>query len=139
MGWHRSGDCLRPCISADWYCPSGLHIACHLLPQLHLCRAIGHSCRRAFDIPSLATCNRFAFARLFGERLRIVAQYHVKMRRSEIAGVVFVLWVSGTLFSSPLPVYLLLRPISSRKRYIASIAVAAVALVLWFGMKKITG
>jgi hypothetical protein len=71
--------------------------------------------------------------------LRIIAKYHDTMRPSEIAGVVFVLWVSGTLLSSPLPVYLLLRPMPSRKRYIASIAVAAAALALWFGMKKITG
>jgi hypothetical protein len=71
--------------------------------------------------------------------LRIVAQYDDTMRASEIASVVFVLWVIGTLFSSPLPVYLLLRPMSSRKRYIASIAVGAAALALWFGMKKITG
>ena len=70
---------------------------------------------------------------------RIVAKYHDTMRAGEIASVVFVLWGIGTLFSLPLPVYLLLRPMSSRKRYIASIAVAAVALALWLGMKKITG
>ncbi len=57
---------------------------------------------------------------------------------SQIAGVLFGFWAIGTLLSSPLPIYFLLRPMASSQRYRYAIAIVAIGLALWFGIKKIT-
>jgi len=59
--------------------------------------------------------------------------------RGEILQVAFVFWALGTLSSSPVPIYFLLRPLAPRHRYIAGAVIAAVAIALSLGVKKITG
>jgi len=43
------------------------------------------------------------------------------------------------LLSSPLPIYLLLRPLQRQQQKIAFIVIAAVALAIWVTLKRITG
>jgi hypothetical protein len=71
---------------------------------------------------------------VIGDDLRLNAVY-----RSELSSLAYVFWASGTLLSSPLPIYFLLKPLAMRQRYIASIVIGAIALALWFGIKRITG
>ena len=71
---------------------------------------------------------------VIGDNLRLGS-----MHRSEILRVAYVFWALGTLLSSPLPIYFLLRPLTWRRRYVFGIAIAAVALALWLGIKRITG
>ncbi|MBZ5722492.1 MAG: hypothetical protein LAO03_19295 [Acidobacteriia bacterium] len=71
---------------------------------------------------------------VIGDNLRLNA-----IHRSEIPSVAYVFWVVGTLLSSPLPIYFLLKPLVPRQRYIVGITIGAVAFVLWFGLKRITG
>lgn len=59
--------------------------------------------------------------------------------RREIPRVAFVFWALGILSSSPAPIYLLLSPLTPRRRYIAGAVIAAVAIALSLGLKKITG
>jgi hypothetical protein len=73
-------------------------------------------------------------AAVVGDNLRLNA-----IHRSEIPSVAYVLWAGGTLLSSPLPVYFLLKPLAPRQRYIVSMLIGAVALALWLGLKRITG
>jgi hypothetical protein len=58
---------------------------------------------------------------------------------SEIAGIAFLFWALGTLLSSPVPIYFLLRPLAPRQRYAFGVVLAVAALALWFGIKRITG
>jgi hypothetical protein len=58
--------------------------------------------------------------------------------RSQIASVTFVFWALGTLLSSPVPIYFLLRPSTPRQRYVYGIAIATTAIALWLGLKGIT-
>jgi hypothetical protein len=60
------------------------------------------------------------------------------MHRTEIVPVAYVFWASGTLLSSPIPIYLFLKPLTGRRRNIACICIGAIAIALWFGMKSIT-
>ena len=69
-----------------------------------------------------------------GDNLRLNA-----IHRSEVPSVAYVFWAGGTLLSSPLPIYFLLKPLVPRQRYVVGIIVGAVAYVLWFGLKRITG
>ncbi len=71
---------------------------------------------------------------VLGDALRLNA-----MHRSEVPAGAFVFWAGGTLFSSPLPVYLALRPLSVRQCCIAAPIIALGALLLWLGIKSITG
>ena len=67
--------------------------------------------------------------------------HNIRLRaihRSEIPSVVYVLWGLGTLLSSPLPIYYLLRPMAARQRYLAGITIAIAAFVLWLGIRRIT-
>lgn len=61
------------------------------------------------------------------------------IHRSEIPSMAYVLWAGGTLLSSPLPIYFLLKPLALRQRYIVGIIIGATALALWFGLRRITG
>jgi hypothetical protein len=61
------------------------------------------------------------------------------MPSSEIARVAFVLWTSGTLLSSPVPIYFLLRPLTWRQRCVSGVVIAAVSFALWLGLKRNTG
>ena len=61
------------------------------------------------------------------------------MPRSEIVSVMYVFWTMGILLSSPLPIYLLLRPLQRRQQNIALIVIGAVALAMWIALKRITG
>jgi hypothetical protein len=69
-----------------------------------------------------------------GDNIRLNA-----IHRSQIPTVAFVFWAGGTLLSSPLPIYLLLKPLSSRRRNIVAIMIMAVAIVLCLGLRRITG
>jgi hypothetical protein len=69
-----------------------------------------------------------------GDNLRLNA-----IHRSEIPSVAFGFWAGGTLLSSPLPIYSLLKPLRSRQRYIVAILIVAIALALSLGLKRITG
>lgn len=60
---------------------------------------------------------------VLGDNLRLHA-----IRYNQVPGLVFGFWAFGVLFSSPLPVYFLLRPLKGRRRYLAGILVAVVAL-----------
>lgn len=55
----------------------------------------------------------------------------------QIATVLFGFWALGTLPSSPVPVYFLLRPMTPRRRYLYGIAIVAIGVGLWFGIKRI--
>jgi hypothetical protein len=59
--------------------------------------------------------------------------------RSEIPRVAFVFWALGTLSSSPVPICFLLMPMTRRRRFVAGTVLAAVALALWIGIKRIAG
>jgi hypothetical protein len=61
------------------------------------------------------------------------------IHRNEIPSVAYVFWAGGTLLSAPFPIYFLLRPLKARQRYIAAVAIGAVAFLLWLGIRKITG
>jgi hypothetical protein len=69
-----------------------------------------------------------------GDNLRLNA-----IHRNEIASTAYVFWAGGTLLSSPLPIYLLLKPLAPRQRYIWGITVGAIAVALWVGIIRITG
>jgi hypothetical protein len=71
---------------------------------------------------------------VIGDNLRLNA-----IHRSQIPSVAYVFWAGGTLLSSPLPIYLLLKPLALRQRYIVGIIIGVVAVALWFGLKRITG
>jgi hypothetical protein len=71
---------------------------------------------------------------VIGDNLRLNA-----IHRNEIPSTAYVFWASGTLLSSPLPIYFLLKPLALRQRYIVGIIIGATALALWFGLKRITG
>src|SRR5881296_2722705 len=71
---------------------------------------------------------------VIGDNLRLGS-----MHRNEIVWVTYVFWAIGTLLSSPLPIYFLLRPLPRRRRYVFGIAIAAVGLALWLLLKRITG
>jgi hypothetical protein len=71
---------------------------------------------------------------VIGDNLRLHAIF-----RSEILPVTYVFWAGGTLLSSPLPIYFLLKPLALRQRCIVGIVIASITLALWFGLKRITG
>lgn len=71
---------------------------------------------------------------VIGDNLRVNA-----INRSQIPSVAYVFWAGGTLLSSPLPIYFLLKPLALRQRFIVGIIVGAIALALWIGIKRITG
>jgi hypothetical protein len=54
--------------------------------------------------------------------------------RREIVSVSFLFWAVGTLLSSPVPAFLLLRSVTPRHRYVFG----ALIVVLWVGVKRIT-
>lgn len=60
------------------------------------------------------------------------------VRHSEIPRVLFVFWVLGTLFSSPLPIYFFLKPMNWGARAIWGVSIVAVGIAIWLGMKRIT-
>ena len=60
------------------------------------------------------------------------------IQRGDIASMVYVFWAGGTLLSSPLPIYFLLRWVPARRRYLAAIAIAMVAVAMWTGIRRIT-
>src|SRR5579863_10179540 len=70
---------------------------------------------------------------IVGDNLRLNA-----IHRSEVAALAFVFWAGGTLFSAPVPVYLFLRQMDIRQRYIWGVILALVALVLAVCIKRIT-
>jgi len=61
------------------------------------------------------------------------------IHRSQVPSVAFGFWAGGTLLSSPLPIYFLLKPLRSRQRYIVAILILAIALALSLGLKRNTG
>jgi hypothetical protein len=112
----------------------GIYVACFVFVVQFVILVAGRLKFIAWQLAIVSSSLAF-----LADDLRIVAKYHANMYPSEVLSVLFVMWGMGTLFSSPLPVYFLLRPMASKKRYVASISVAAAALALWFGMKRITG
>lgn len=71
---------------------------------------------------------------VIGDNLRLNA-----IHRDEIRSAAYVFWAGGTLVSSPLPIYFVLKPLAPRQRYIVGVIIGAIALGLWFGLKRITG
>ncbi|MGA9389504.1 MAG: hypothetical protein WBV69_03570 [Candidatus Sulfotelmatobacter sp.] len=61
------------------------------------------------------------------------------VQRNEILSTAYVFWAGGTLLSSPLPIYLVLKPLAPSKRFIFAMVIGVIALTLWVGIKKITG
>jgi hypothetical protein len=59
--------------------------------------------------------------------------------RHEMFKVVFVFWAAASLFSSPVPIYTLLRSTTPRNRIIFGCAIVLVGVALWLGVKRITG
>jgi len=59
--------------------------------------------------------------------------------RGEIPRVAFLFWALGTLSSSPVPIYFLLRPLTPRRRCIAGAVIAGLAIALSLGLEKIAG
>ena len=53
--------------------------------------------------------------------------------------VIFVFWAVGSLLSSPVPIYTLLRPMTLRNRFIFGFGIILVGVALWLGVKRITG
>ena len=70
---------------------------------------------------------------IIGDNLRLNA-----IHRKELVGAAYVFWACGTLLSSPLPIYFLLRPLETRRRFIVGGIIVIVALTLGLGIKKIT-
>jgi len=52
--------------------------------------------------------------------------------------IVFVFWATGTIASSPAPLYWYLRRLQGRTRQVACIAAAILAVVLWVLIQRIT-
>jgi hypothetical protein len=71
---------------------------------------------------------------VIGDNLRLNA-----IHRSEIPPTAYLLWASGTLLSSLLPMYFVLKPLALRQRCIVGIIIGAISLALWFGIKRISG
>lgn len=69
---------------------------------------------------------------VIGDNVRLNAGH-----RAEIAAVAYVFWASGTLLSSPVPIYFMLRPLTPSRRLIFSIMIALLAIALWCGVKRI--
>ena len=69
-----------------------------------------------------------------GDNLRIGA-----IDRRELLKVLFVFWAVGNLLSSPVPTYVLLRSMTVRSRLIFGFAMVLAGVVLWLGVKRITG
>lgn len=61
-----------------------------------------------------------------GDNLRLKA-----IHGHEIASVAYVFWLIGTLLSSPLPVYLILKPMAPRRRYIVGSIILVVGVALY--------
>jgi hypothetical protein len=71
---------------------------------------------------------------VIGDNLRMNA-----IHRSEIPSTAYVFWASGTLLSSPLPIYFVLRPLALRQRCVVGIIIGTISLALLLGIKRITG
>jgi hypothetical protein len=56
-----------------------------------------------------------------------------------ILSAAYSFWAGGTLFSSPLPIYLFLRRFTVRQRYIFGTVIVGLGVLIWLGLKKITG
>jgi len=63
-----------------------------------------------------------------GDNLRLHA-----IQGQEILAVAFGSWTLGTLISSPLPIYMLMRPLEKRQRIIVGLIIAVAALALYVG------
>jgi hypothetical protein len=67
-----------------------------------------------------------------------VDDLHTGLRSRELVGFCFAGWAVGSLLSAPLPVYLLLRPMTARRRWLWGSVIAGFALALWYGVNIIT-
>jgi hypothetical protein len=61
------------------------------------------------------------------------------LHQSQIGAVAYTFWAIGTLLSSPLPVYFLLRSMAPQRRYVLGIVIVVIIVGLWIGIKRITG
>jgi hypothetical protein len=61
------------------------------------------------------------------------------MGKMDTLKMMFVFWALGTIFSAPAPAYFYLCRFKGRLRYLAAGAIAALAVVLWLLVKRITG
>ena len=61
------------------------------------------------------------------------------MGQKGILRAIFVFWAVGSLLSSPIPIYLLLRSATPQRRYVFGFIIVVVGVVLWLAMKRITG
>jgi len=60
------------------------------------------------------------------------------MHGSEILSATYVFWAFGSLLSSPVPIYFILKPLDSRHRYMACVFIGTIALLLWLGVRHVT-
>jgi hypothetical protein len=71
---------------------------------------------------------------VIGDNLRVRAIDH-----REIVSVTFIFWAVGSLLSSPVPLFQLLRPMTPRNRLIVGCSTILAGGALWFAVKRITG
>jgi hypothetical protein len=71
---------------------------------------------------------------VIGDNLRIGA-----INSREFLRVAFVFWAVGSLLSSPVPIYALLRSMTPRNRLIFAFVIVLAGVALWLGVKRITG
>lgn len=55
----------------------------------------------------------------------------------EIVSVAYVFWGMGTLLSSPLPVFFILRSVPGRRRYFVGLSIAVIAIAMYLGLRHI--
>lgn len=61
------------------------------------------------------------------------------MRNTDTLKMLFVFWALGTILSAPARAYFYVRRFKGPMRYVATVTIAALAVVLWLLTKRITG
>lgn len=56
----------------------------------------------------------------------------------EALSIVYLFWATGTVISLPVPLYVLVRPVSPPRKYAVAAAIIMVAVILWLGVIQIT-
>lgn len=120
LGYHVPGLVFRTAAGAD------IFLCALIVPALVFVAG-----RRKFVAWQLAIIS--ITLAVLGDNIRLNAIHH-----GEILEMAFVFWATGTLLSSPVPMYFLLKPLTPRWRILVSIMIGLIALSLWLGLKRIT-